>query len=106
MFTIHKYRIGPPAGLHSVEMPAGATVLSVGVDHPDGRVCLWALVDTEAPLTARLIYAATTGAPLPLDIPERMTRARVSDVLGKDGRSPFRGTAVSKAGDVVHVFEV
>jgi hypothetical protein len=56
MQTIHKYRL-PLSG--EVEMPDGARVLSVAAEHDEP--CLWALVDTEAPMTRRRFAAIGTG---------------------------------------------
>ena len=56
MQTIHKYRL-PLSG--EVEMPAGAQVLSVAAEQDEP--CLWALVDTSAPLTRRRFAAIGTG---------------------------------------------
>ena len=44
-------------------MPQGARILSAQVQH--GRVQLWALVDTEAPVVQRNVVPYGTGHPLP-----------------------------------------
>lgn len=50
----------------SVNMPRGATILSVGECDPDeGGVCLWALCNPDAPLEARAVLAVQTGDRVP-----------------------------------------
>lgn len=44
-----------------VMMPAGARVLHLELQ--DGPMCLWALVDTEAPIVARTFHVIGTGNP-------------------------------------------
>ena len=55
--TIWKYEAG--VGRFVLEMPAGARVLSVGVQF--GKPCLWALVDPAAPLVAHGFAVTGTG---------------------------------------------
>lgn len=85
MHTIHKYRL-PLSG--EVEMPAGARVLSVGAEQDEP--CLWALVDTEAPMARRSFAAIGTGRDA------RMTK--FGEYLGVYHLSSERG--------VYHVFEL
>lgn len=47
----------------SIDLPKGAQVLSVGVQHD--RPYVWVLQDPGAPLYRRLFAVATTGNPLP-----------------------------------------
>ncbi|EIL4347344.1 hypothetical protein LLL46_003594 [Salmonella enterica subsp. enterica serovar Saintpaul] len=59
MNTIWKYVLEPQITL---DMPAGATILSVGAQGDD--ICLWARVDTDAPAEPRRFLVAGTGMPL------------------------------------------
>ena len=89
MKTIHKYAIDPRSGgEHKVEMPDGSKILSI---HRQGdHVCLWALVDDEAPFVQRSIYFAGTG-----------------HYMRGDKNMVFLGTAHLMQGQfVVHVFEL
>lgn len=45
---------------HLVTMQKGAVILSAGID-PKGELCLWALVDPEAPKVERRIAIRETG---------------------------------------------
>lgn len=57
--TIWKYELEPSTTL---EMPVGAKILHV---HEQNDVmCLWALVDTEAPLEVRTFSVYGTGHPM------------------------------------------
>lgn len=60
MKTIYKYNV-PERG--TIDMPAGAVLLSVGTQD-DGRVVvLWALLDPTAPTVPVAFWAEWTGAP-------------------------------------------
>lgn len=59
MKTIWKYILESQTTL---DMPADATILSVGAQ--DNDICLWALVDTDAPAELRRFLVAGTGMPL------------------------------------------
>lgn len=56
MKTIYKYLLEPNG---VIKMPRGAEVLSVGEQH--GWMCVWALVDTEAPIESRRFATVGTG---------------------------------------------
>lgn len=58
MNTIYKYPLHV-ADIQEVKLPAGATPLTVEVQH--GSLCLWAFVDTNASLETRTIYMYGTG---------------------------------------------
>ena len=59
MRTVYKYEI---LGATTVlPMPAGAQLLSVHNQHE--RICVWALVDTEAPEVERVFRLVGTGHP-------------------------------------------
>lgn len=53
--AIHKFFIDD-----IVRMPQGAELLSVGLD-PQGRQCVWAKVDQQAPMVSRRIRIYGTG---------------------------------------------
>lgn len=63
MKTVHKFplTIGNISVLH---MPAGATVLHVGLD-PGNRICLWAFVDTDLVSETRIFTVVGTGHEVP-----------------------------------------
>lgn len=84
MLTIYKY---PLAITNSqfVQMPQFAEILSAGLD-PQGALCVWAAVDTEAPMVSRQFYVVGTGNPV---TPAPM------EFIGSVTRGPF----------VWHVFE-
>lgn len=56
--TIWKYQL-EVGDLKAIDMPRGATILSVGVQF--GEVCVWALVDEDAGLEERWFYMRGTG---------------------------------------------
>ena len=70
-----------------LDLPEGARVLRV--NEQEGCVCLWALVDPQAPLEARHFVAFGTGHPIPDNLP-----------------LVFFGTVFLPGGLVIHVFEV
>lgn len=63
MITIHKYKL-EITDRQTLAMPAGAHVLSAGID-PQGAMCLWALVDDTAPHQDRVVAICGTGHPVP-----------------------------------------
>lgn len=58
--TIWKYEIEPDLVNQVYDLPAGAQVLSFGLD-PVERLCFWALVEEEAPKEARVFACVGTG---------------------------------------------
>jgi hypothetical protein len=62
MTTIWKYPL-KAVERQVVEMPKGATILSVQTQH--GDVCIWALVDPEAKKESRTIWIVGTGHEMP-----------------------------------------
>lgn len=58
METIYKYHL-MPRDMQPVEMPQGARLLSA--QYQGGYLCLWAIVDTEAPGVQRSIRIVGTG---------------------------------------------
>lgn len=84
MISIYKYTIKDKKWAEV--MPRGARILSVGAQR--GQICLWALVDTEAPEEARCFRVYGTGRPV-----------EVENLL-------FIGTVILGEGDLVwHIFE-
>lgn len=59
MITVWKYELEPQITL---EIPGGATILSVGAQGES--ICLWAQVDTDAPAEKRHFRVVATGEPL------------------------------------------
>lgn len=57
---ILKYLIAP-----KVKMPAGATILELGIDPTSGKFALWALCDPDAKPESRHFMACKTGEELP-----------------------------------------
>jgi hypothetical protein len=57
MKTIYKYTLDEP-----VRIPQGSTVVQVGIQ--DGLYCIWAIVDTDAPLEERRFVVVGTGREL------------------------------------------
>jgi len=58
MKTIYKYDL-PMENRAIIPMPEGATILKVGVQH--NKPVLWALVDSDAPVTDRVFFVFGTG---------------------------------------------
>lgn len=79
MMTIHKYPIGPSAGISSINLPEGAKLLH----YEEGY--LWALVDTEAAMVGTSVAVIGTGWEVPAG--------------GK-----YVGTKVERTGYVWHLF--
>jgi hypothetical protein len=85
--VVWKYEL-PEPGDHALELPFGAEVLSVACQ--GDRLCLWALVEPDAPKELRRFRVLGTGW--------EFERA---------GRVKFVGTALMQDGALVwHVFEV
>jgi len=58
--TIHKFTVG--FGTNSIEMPAGAKLLHVGAQGQSPYACcVWALVNTSAPMVRRHLCVFGTG---------------------------------------------
>lgn len=62
MLTIHKFELFR-VDSQSVYMPDGAEVISAGLD-PQGRLSIWAAVDTSSNMVARCFYVFGTGNPI------------------------------------------
>lgn len=72
-----------------VQMPKGARILSVG--NKNETLCVWALVETSAPMVERTFRIAGTGHPVNYDVTPEM----------------FVGTAMFESGRLVfHVFDM
>ncbi len=66
MKTIHKFHLALLAHQpHSIWMPDGAEILSVG--EQDNSLVVWAIVDQDAPKVTYQFAVYGTGQPLPLD---------------------------------------
>lgn len=63
MKTIWKYEIEP--GKNKILMPAWSQVLSVQVQQ--GKVCMWAMVDTKTEKKERIFYTYATGQKIDKD---------------------------------------
>lgn len=88
MLTVHKYPV-PLTDDFSIQMPAGAQVLSFQVQY--GEMQLWALVNPSASSTPRHFRLAGTGHP----IEEAVSRLR------------FIGTVQLRGGSLIfHLFEI
>jgi hypothetical protein len=85
--TIWKYELRLNPGTMLVEMPCGARVLSVDMQH--GAPVLWALVQSDAAVTPRKLTLCYTGVECS------------DDVLG----AAFVGTVQTSHGLVLHVFD-
>lgn len=64
MKTIWKFVIPPAGNRKSVEMPAGALVLSAAFQGED--LCVWALVDPDARKERRGFAVLATGEKMPI----------------------------------------
>jgi len=62
MITVHKFPLQLD-DLQTVDLPAGAVVLTVQVQYE--ALALWARVDTDQPTERRLIRLVGTGNPIP-----------------------------------------
>lgn len=63
MKKIYKYPI-EIVDEQTLDLPTGADVVHVGHD-PGGTPCLWAIIDTDAPVVSVKILVKGTGHPLP-----------------------------------------
>ena len=63
MYSIWKYEVDPDFVNQIYQMPAGAVILSFGLDG-NNRLCFWARVNTEAPICAHTIACVGTGWPI------------------------------------------
>lgn len=63
MLTIHKYKLKVVDGLQEIIMPENAMPLTVALQNKE--LCLWAEVETDEKLTARLFRVIGTGHPIP-----------------------------------------
>ena len=63
MITIWKYEIEPDLVNQVYDMPAGAVILSFGLDG-QGTMCFWARVDDEAPKENHVVACVGTGWPI------------------------------------------
>jgi hypothetical protein len=61
MNTIYKYPISTAAAFTIIDVPKGAVFIHVAEQF--GTICLWAMVDSEAPLIKRQIRVIGTGLP-------------------------------------------
>lgn len=86
MLTIWKFPISIE-DIERIQMPQGAKVLSVQVRETHGT-CLWALVDTLAPMVDRTFHVRGTGHPM-------------RDAAG----AAYIGTVQVMSGVVFHVFD-
>lgn len=93
MMTIHKFELAPV-----VKMPAGATIVKVGVDLALGKLVFWALVNTDAKPEKRFFAMAKTGEKLP----EEMADCPHLDTLSTVNQMPD-GTHRQL---ITHVWEV
>jgi hypothetical protein len=57
--TIWKFPLKGPHDYNEIEMPKGAEILTAQVQNK--TICLWAMVDPEAPKETRMIEIAGTG---------------------------------------------
>lgn len=86
MRTVYKYTLASLDDVVSLDMPAGARVLYVAEQY--GTICLWALVDTNAPTELRRFRIAGTGHPITMDA------------------GPYIGSVMHRSGSLVfHVFD-
>lgn len=63
MLTIYKYQIYPSSKIINIPTYQGVTPLSCGLDY-NGDMCIWAVVETEAPAAFMEVYCVGTGWPL------------------------------------------
>lgn len=91
MKSIYKFPIKRVTDVVQIEMPVGAQVLCVQVQHE--TPCIWAIVDTEAATEPRYFEIYGTGNPLP-------------DHLDVEYDTKYIGTfQLHEGGFVGHVFE-
>ena len=63
MKTIYKYSI-KVTDKQEIQIPCNAKIIHVGLD-PQGVPCLWAEVDTTAPMKPVSVFIVGTGNPMP-----------------------------------------
>lgn len=63
MVTIWKYALIPMVEPIQLRAPSGAEFISCGLDS-NNNICVWALVDSEAPLETKKVWCVGTGWPL------------------------------------------
>ena len=85
MKTIYKYTVTGLPLQNKIEMPKGASILSVNMQGAD--CCMWALVDTESETEEREFEIVGTGWEL-------------------DDNMSYVGTCFAKDGYVWHIVEV
>lgn len=73
MYTIWKYEIEPDFVNQVCKMPAGAVILSFGLDGAD-KLCFWARVNDEAPIEEHVVACVGTGWPLDAVFNERLDK--------------------------------
>jgi hypothetical protein len=61
--AVWKFVLDLNAGREAVDMPSGATVLDVQMQHD--QLTMWAEVDPDGPLRARMFVWYGTGHPMP-----------------------------------------
>ena len=73
MYTIWKYEVEPDFVNQVYNMPAGAVILSFGLD-PNDKLCFWARVNDQAPMEAHTVACVGTGWPLDTVFNERLDK--------------------------------
>lgn len=92
--TVHKFTIAP-----QIAMPEGATILHVGFDPSMPAVCVWALVNPEAPKENRFFAMAKTGEQLAPAIADCHHLATLVNCIPGEGPNGLKTL-------VTHVWEV
>lgn len=90
MKTIYKYELEVKDGIQEVYMPDAADIIHVG--EQNGKICMWAEVDTTNISEQRYFHVIGTGHPIP-------------NTKGIPTRSNWTGT-VQMPPFVWHVYEV
>jgi hypothetical protein len=73
MYTVWKYKIEPDICNQVYKMPAGAVILSAGLD-ADNELCFWARVNPDAQLEEHVVACVGTGWPLDALFNERIDK--------------------------------
>lgn len=63
MLTVYKYAVEPSLETIDLDIPGGGPIISAGVD-PNGKLCVWAMVNTDKPEEKVRILCVGTGWPL------------------------------------------
>lgn len=63
MLTIWKYILVPMVEAINISVPKGAQFISCGLDS-NHNICIWALVESNAPLEQKKVWCVGTGWPL------------------------------------------